>query len=222
MNAPPIKTVIFDCDGTLVDSETITSEVLVEFIGEFGLAMERDESLSLFVGREMAEIIQELETRLGSRLPEHFTDRFRRRQAAALEERLLPIEGADRLLQSLHVPISLASNAPREKIEINLRVTGLGRHFPEDRVFSAYDINAWKPQPDLFLHAADRTGFEPMHCAVVEDSPAGVEAALLAGMQVFCYAPGGDLRWTEMTKDFDRVRVVSSLSDLQPLLATNH
>ena len=219
MHAPPIKTVIFDCDGTLVDSETITSEVLVEFIGEFGLAMERDESLSLFVGRDMAEIVQELQGRLGDRLPDDFTDQFRVRQASALEERLLPIDGADDLLQSMNVPISLASNAPHEKIEINLRVTGLNRHFRHDRVFSAYDINAWKPQPDLFLHVADQTGFEPMHCAVVEDSAAGVEAALLAGMQVFCYVPTGELELTsEMANHDDRICFVSRLAELTQLL----
>lgn len=222
MNAPPIRTVIFDCDGTLVDSETITNDVLVEFAVEFGLVLDPAETLSRFAGREMAKIVADLGTRLGRKLPDDFTDRFRARQAVALEERLLPIDGADELLRSVGVPVSLASNAPRAKIEINLRVTGLHRYFPADRVFSAYDINVWKPQPDLFLHVAQRTGFEPQHCAVVEDSPAGVEAALRAGMQVFCYARHGDFQLSgDMVGLTSRVQVVSSLSQLRSQLVSN-
>jgi beta-phosphoglucomutase-like phosphatase (HAD superfamily) len=83
----------------------------------------------------------------------------------------------------LHLPFALASNAPHHKIELCLRVTGLLPHFA-GRIFSAYDVQRWKPDPALFLFAAERLGVPPQRCAVVEDSLPGVQAGLAAGMQV--------------------------------------
>ena len=72
---------------------------------------------------------------------------------------------------------------------LTLSLTGLYERF-EGRIFSATEVEHGKPAPDLFLHAAERMGVEPAACAVVEDSPFGVEAALAAGMTVFAYAGG--------------------------------
>ena len=60
------------------------------------------------------------------------------------------------------------------------------------RIFSAYEVGSWKPDPGLFLHAAREMGVQPGACAVVEDSLLGVKAGIAAGMQVYAYAPEGD------------------------------
>jgi HAD superfamily hydrolase (TIGR01509 family) len=65
------------------------------------------------------------------------------------------------------------------------RTTGLDRWFEEDRVYSSQDVGRGKPAPDLFLYAAERMGVAPERCAVVEDSPLGVQAAVAAGMDVY-------------------------------------
>lgn len=65
-------------------------------------------------------------------------------------------------------------------------MTGLARYF-DGRVFSSYEIGSWKPEPGLFLHAAEALGFLPEHCVVVEDSEAGVQAALAARMRVLYF-----------------------------------
>ena len=182
------EAIIFDCDGTLVDSEPITVAVLVEFVREFGLEMDYEEALALFIGRDMPGIVTFLESLVGDELPDSFTDEFRIRQAAALRETLQPIAGAHDLLDSMTKPYCVASNAPREKIEINLTVTGLCQYFTSDRTFSAYDIQSWKPAPDLFLHVAEQIGHDPAECVVIEDSAAGIEAGLAAGMQVIGYS----------------------------------
>jgi HAD superfamily hydrolase (TIGR01509 family) len=80
-------------------------------------------------------------------------------------------------------PVCVASNAPRSKIELCLATTGLARFF-EGRIFSAYEVGSWKPDPGLFLHAAQAMGAAPARCLVVEDSAPGVIAAREAGMQV--------------------------------------
>ena len=121
------------------------------------------------------------------------------------------------LLEQIERPMFLASNAPREKISINLRVSGLRRFFPEELVFSAYDREIWKPDPDLFLQPAARAGVPPENCAVVEDSLAGLEAAARAGMQVFYFAPDGPVELPAELRQhpgIESMQVVTHLSQL--------
>ena len=186
------EAIIFDCDGTLVDSEPITVAVLVEFVSEFGLDLSFEEALPLFVGRDMPGIVRVLEQRLGAALPETFCDEYRSRQAIALRRDLQAISGAHELLDSMTRQFCVASNAPQDKIEINLKTTGLDRFFTSCRTFSAYDINAWKPEPDLFLFAADKMEVDVARCVVIEDSQAGIEAGLAAEMQVIGYSHSPD------------------------------
>ena len=63
-------------------------------------------------------------------------------------------------------------------------------HFFEKNIFSAYQVNAWKPDPTLFLTAAKSNGFSPSETLVIEDSPAGVQAAIAANMKVLGFAKG--------------------------------
>jgi HAD superfamily hydrolase (TIGR01509 family) len=84
----------------------------------------------------------------------------------------------------LRVPFCVASNGPRSKTELTLEITGLLPLFA-GRVYSAYEVGAWKPDPGLFLHAANAMGAAPQRCAVVEDSEPGVLAGLAADMQVY-------------------------------------
>src|SRR5262249_28029536 len=80
---------------------------------------------------------------------------------------------------------------PPEKIARALTVAGLA-HFFKDNIFSSYDVGSWKPDPGLFLHAADKMAFPPERCVVVEDSDVGIEAALAAGMRALRYGPSND------------------------------
>jgi len=189
---PDIDLVIFDCDGTLVDSEPITVGVLVEFVAEYGLKLEHKEALEMFVGRDMAAIVKYLEAQIGRELPEVFSAEFRDRQATALRRDLVAIDGAHDLLAAMKKPFCLASNAPQDKIAISLLTTHLDAFFTKDRTFSAYDINVWKPLPDLFLYAAKKMNVAPERCVVIEDSSAGINAGIAAGMQVIGYSTSSD------------------------------
>ncbi|MGG5821681.1 HAD family hydrolase [Falsiroseomonas sp. HW251] len=175
--------VIFDCDGTLVDSETLSAEVFAELLAELGHDADPAWILRSFRGRQFATSLEQLAARYGA-LPEDFGQRFRDRADAVYRERLREIEGAAALLGALHHPACVASNAPRAKIEMCLDAAGLRRFFPGERVFSAYEVGAWKPAPGLFLHAAAAMGADPARCLVVEDSEPGVLAGLAAGMRV--------------------------------------
>lgn len=203
-----IHAVIFDCDGTLVDSETLAMEVLVDCVRPHGLEMTVTEADERFKGGRMADCISVFEQLLGKALPNNFEPKFRTRCAQVFEDRLQPIAGAHEVLKRLHLPYCLASSGPRIKIDLNLRVTGLA-HFFGERIFSAYDIGKWKPDPSLFLHAAQAMGVAPEQCAVVEDSLPGVQAGIAAGMHTFVLE--GQALPTELSGS---VQVLGCLEDL--------
>jgi HAD superfamily hydrolase (TIGR01509 family) len=209
----PPGLVIFDCDGTLVDSELLGNTVLVEVVAEYGLELTVADALTAFRGGKMAETVAELERRLGRGLPDDFVAQVRRRTAEAFERSLQPVAGALELVASLSGAKCVASSGPRAKIELSLSLTGLLPHFHQ-RIFSSYEVGVWKPDPGLFLHAARTLGYAPGECAVVEDSMPGIRAGLAAGMKVFAYQPQPPDE--PVPPD---VVVVKHLADLRPHLA---
>jgi HAD superfamily hydrolase (TIGR01509 family) len=185
------EAIIFDSDGTLIDSETLGNQVIVDYVAELGLKLSLEEAVAAFRGRKMADTLNLIEQRLGRALPEDFLPELRERMALAFEAHLQPMPGVPALLDALRVPYCVASNGPHEKMQVSLRATGLLPYFGE-RVYSAYEVGSWKPEPGLFLYAAHSMGVAPTRCAVVEDSILGVKAGMAAGMRVFGYTPSGD------------------------------
>lgn len=204
--------VIFDCDGVLVDSERLASEVLVASLQPFGIRLTIEDAMARFCGVRMAECVAQLELLRGTPLPESFVPELRKQTASAFTDRLKPVAGALDLLRTLTLPYCVASSAPREKIELSLSLTGLLSYF-QGRMYSSYDIEDWKPSPGLFLHSARAMGMEPHRCAVVEDSWPGIQAGLAAGMTVFALQPGQpDPRIP------GEVHIVQHLNELRALL----
>ena len=211
-----IEAVIFDCDGTLVDSETLADEALIECVRPHGLELTVDEVHARFRGRKMADCVAELERQLGDTLPADFVPGFRARCAEVFRNRLQAIDGALMTIERLHVPYCVASSGPREKIELSLGITGLLPYF-KDRIFSSYEIGSWKPDPGLFLHAAGVMGVAPDRCAVVEDSAPGLQAGVAAGMVVFAFLKKGAPVCHAMTG----VRVLRALPELPDLVRSH-
>lgn len=206
------QAIIFDCDGTLVDSEPLGIEVLSDVATEFGAKIGRQDALERLRGLPLAQCVVEMEQLCGVKFPTDFVARVRQRTAERFREELQPMPGAADLLASLRVPFCVASSGPREKIELSLTVTGL-RQFFGDRLFSSHDVRTWKPHPGLFLHSARQLGVHPDACAVVEDSQPGVDAGFAAGMFVFAYG-NAPLRLPQ----HESVRKVCNHQQLQAVL----
>ena len=183
--------VIFDCDGVLVDSEPISNRVLAECLTEAGLPHTADECFRDYLGRSLAHCLAAATARHGRPLPPDFPALYHARLAESVERELEPVDGIAEVLDGLALPWCVASSGEHEKMRLTLGRTGLlGRC--EGRLFSASEVARGKPEPDLFLHAAARMGFDPAACVVVEDSPAGVEAGRRAGMRVLGYGARTD------------------------------
>jgi HAD superfamily hydrolase (TIGR01509 family) len=180
--------VVFDNDGVLVDSEPISNRVLAGYLTELGHPTTYEDSIRDYMGAAVHRIHDVVLERSGCRLPDDFDETFHDRVFAAFRSELKAVDGVHEVLAELDadgVPYCVASSGGHERIRVALRKTGLYERFGEGQIFSAEDVGRGKPSPDLFLLAAEKMGVRPERCAVVEDSPLGVQAALAAGMDVY-------------------------------------
>jgi HAD superfamily hydrolase (TIGR01509 family) len=188
----PLRLIIFDCDGVLVDSEPLAMRVLLETIAAEGVEIDADTGFRSFLGRSLSTITAGLNADYGLHLDEHALERMRGRLYAAYAEELRPMAGLIDALSAISLPACVASSSHMERIRVSLTLTGLIERF-EPAIFSAAMVAHGKPAPDLFLHAARQMGVAPADCLVIEDSPAGIEAAQRAGMRVFAFLGGGHI-----------------------------
>jgi HAD superfamily hydrolase (TIGR01509 family) len=188
-----IGLVIFDCDGVLVDSESLAMRVLLEGLAEFGYAIGEEAAYERFLGRSLANMQAVLRAEYGSELPADRLDRMRWRLFEVYRRELMPIDGVAAMLDRLATPRCVASSSQMERLRVSLEVTGLLARFVP-HLFSATMVAQGKPAPDLFLHVAERMTVAPAACLVIEDSAAGIEAAQRAGMRVFGFVGGSHAR----------------------------
>lgn len=184
----PVRGVCLDCDGVLVDSESLSASVLTAMLREQGVAFGVAEALALLRGRQVATWVAELFAALPlAGTPEAFIPSYRARVSAAYHRELRAEPYAQDLLDRIDVPYSIVSNAPGWKISEGLECAGL-RASSACRYVSAYDLRSWKPDPTVYLEAAAGLGVPAEQCLAVEDSDAGIRAAHAAGMRVVHYA----------------------------------
>ncbi|WP_201837848.1 HAD family hydrolase [Microvirga zambiensis] len=180
---------IFDCDGVLVDSEVLSCRIDAEFLTQIGIPYTAEEVARQFLGVSLKTMISRIEAERNRRLPDDFGEKLNRILFERFETDLKPIAGVRDAILSLPYPRCVASSSVPERITLSLRITGLADLF--DDIFSSTQVARGKPAPDLFLHAASHMSARPEDCVVIEDSTAGVQAALAAGMRVIGFAGGG-------------------------------
>ena len=181
---PSYKCVIFDCDGVLVDSEPLGNQVMVDMANELGAHINLDYAYNHFKGNSLKNCVSQIADLLNAGMPSNFESEYRRRSFEKFKKEIQPVEGSLDLIKNLKIPFCVASSGPENKIRLNLELTGLLPYF-ESNIFSCYTIQKWKPNPAVFLWAAESMGFQPSECLVIEDSLIGVNAALEGGFDVF-------------------------------------
>jgi len=179
-----VTAVIFDCDGTLVDSEPLARVAWERALAPYGLTM-TEADLERVVGLPYPRVHAYYAERGSLPDADAFWPALSSELFALIDERLEPFAdavGAVRELQVRGVPVAVASSSPRERLEHTLVRGGLAGCFAVS--VAGDEVARGKPAPDLFLAAARALGVPPAGCVVVEDSPPGVEAGLAAGMSV--------------------------------------
>ena len=214
-----LKLAIFDCDGVLVDSEMIASRVLAEEMTRRGYPLTPADCRRKYTGFSIATLMDKVAAEYGRPLPEDFPEILMALDTAAFETGLEAVPGVDAALGRIPVAKCVASSSSPRRIRQSLELTGLLGHF-DPHVFSAHMVSRGKPAPDLFLFAAGRMGVAPPACVVVEDSVAGVAAALAAEMKVLGFAGGGHAGpgYARMLRDAGAATVFEDMTDLPGLL----
>lgn len=211
----PLRLVIFDCDGVLVDSEGPSNRAVAEEITLLGWPMDEAEATRRFIGYQLKDIAPIVEAHLGRPVPPGWVELLRERLVEVLgnEVELMPgIEEVLAAVSALGLPCRVASNSSMSEMRVKFARTGLLPLLA--RAHSAYDVARAKPAPDVFLAAAAAEGVPAEACIVVEDSVPGATGAVAAGMACIgldAHGDGAELRAVG-------AHVIHRLSELPPLL----
>lgn len=182
--------VIFDCDGVLVDSESLSAIAYQRVFRRLGV----DISLDVFrrcIGMKQNDILDLLHSITGMMLPDANVPEIWIETKALMAEQLKPTTGFQAFIKKLALPRCVASSSAIERIHYSLAMTDLDQYFSPATIFNSAMVKNGKPAPDLFLFAAEKCGFAPNNCVVIEDSQYGVQAAVAAGMNVVGFIGGG-------------------------------
>ena len=202
------KLVIFDCDGVLVDSEGIANRTFAEEVRKHGVPFSDAEAQANFPGTTLAKCISYVENKYNVSLPADIGDKYRTASLEAFSREMKAVPDVEEVLKSLNINCCVASNGPKAKMIHNLKIVDFLKYF-DDQLYSAYDIELFKPDPGIFFHAAKELQIAPEQCIVIEDSIHGFEAGVSAGMKVLAYEPMGTSK-----NPIDGVSYYSSMEEI--------
>ncbi len=186
--------IILDYDGVIADSELLNNQAMAEVLTGIGLPTTLDEALALYMGRRWLDFRPEIETRLGRPCPATTLADWTRLCHERAATTLKPVSGAAAFMADLARPRCVASSSPPDWIALGLATMGVPLDHAGPIYSGAVHVTRGKPEPDLFLHAAREMGCDSDRTLVIEDSVAGVQAGVAAGMTVIGLLAGGHIR----------------------------
>ena len=184
-----VPTLIFDCDGVLIDSEIVVCRLVSEELTSLGYPVTVTEVISRYAGRPEPAMIADIEQDWGRSVPAEYFPRIKSRVAEAYASELRPVAGIAETLARIRAPVCVASSSAPQKLRLGLEATRLHSWFGENIVSASY-VAQGKPAPDVFIYAAGWMRTQIEHCVVIEDSIPGVEAARKAGIRTFGFVGG--------------------------------
>lgn len=190
--------IIFDCDGVLIDSEQVASDVISQELAKLGWSLTPQECMTRFLGMNITEMQPLVAAHLGHDLPLNWPQTLAQAIMEAMKTRAVLMPGAAQVLEKVNqmgVDWRIASNSSDAEMAVKFACTGLSE-ITKGRAISAARVIAKggkaKPAPDVYLEAAQDAAVAPSRCIVVEDSPLGARAAVAAGMICYGLAPQSD------------------------------
>lgn len=186
MTHRPFQAVIFDLNGTIIDDSAFHAEAWLEFCSAHGMKLTEEAFNLNIMGRPNNEIFRYV---FRSDLSEEQIVRYADEKEARYRELYAPhrstLPGVREFLDDLKrecVPTALATSSPPVNLPFILDDMDLRKYFQV--IVDASHVQKGKPDPEIYIAAADRLGISPIDCLVFEDSLFGVDAAMAAGMQV--------------------------------------
>ncbi|UXN57546.1 HAD family hydrolase [Phyllobacterium zundukense] len=182
ITAVPPKLIIFDFDGTLVETEALVAQIISSKLAELGRTVSPADIAATLAGVPRAQEVTLLEALATVSLPERFMEEVDVEWREAILAGVAPTAGTVDALTTLRIPFCVASNATRKDLILRMRSAKIF-NLIGPRFFSSHDLGLHKPDPAVFLLAAEAMGVQPSECLVIEDSVTGLEAARRAKMR---------------------------------------
>lgn len=181
--------IIFDCDGVLVDSEFLASEIESEHIRAAGYEITAEEHAERFAGMITKDILMEIERDANIPLQASLLETIRDDLNKRIPEEVEPIDEVHEAISKIDLPKCVCSNSPQGRLEAMLTKTHLISFFG-DHIYSSRNVGEKKPKPapDVFLYAIDKHEAEADYTIVIEDSESGVKGAKAAGARVIGFS----------------------------------
>ncbi|MEX2696292.1 HAD family hydrolase [Rhizobium mongolense] len=211
---------IFDCDGVLVDSEIIATAVHIDALAKCGYIISADAYNSRFIGMTDQQSYSIIEAEAGFRLPKDHHECVTAEIAKRYTGNLKAVAGIHQALEAISWAKCVASSSDVEKLRLTLEITDLHDSFTP-HVFSASQVARGKPAPDLFLFAAEEMNTPAGSSVVIEDSVAGIQAAVAAGMKVIGFVGGSHCPpgHAEKLMEAGAMRIFNRMTALPGILA---
>jgi HAD superfamily hydrolase (TIGR01509 family) len=187
-----VSAIIFDFDGVLLESEFEGNRQLADLLTDLGHRTSVEEAFKHYAGLSGAQFIAAIEARIGAPLPPQFHERQREGAIRALRDGLDAVVGAVEFVRGLPegLPKAIASSSSTRWIRTHLDHLGLADAFGEHVYSGREHVARGKPEPDIYLHAADQLGVPIGECVILEDSEVGATGALASGARVIGLAAG--------------------------------
>jgi HAD superfamily hydrolase (TIGR01509 family) len=211
--------ILFDCDGTLVDSEYLNNLAVLETLEHFGVRKyDMNYALTHFVGLRFSRILSNVTQDTGATFPPNAAKHYLQKVRDLAPHDMKPIAGAQDVVACAQklARIGVVSNGERNNVLMSLDFTDLRKYFPDDDIFTGLMAEP-KPAPDLYLLAAKTMGFAPSETLVIEDSITGVTAGVAAGMTVwgFCGTHHDQDNHIQTLKSRGAQKVFKTMKELQ-------
>ena len=219
---PDFRSIIFDFDGVLLESELELNRLTAQLLTEMGHETSLHEALTKFTGLNGRDVVAAIEAHIGREIPHQFHERMKQESVRALREGLAAVVGAVEFVRSLpsDLPRAVASSSSTRWIRTHLEHLGLVAAFG-DHIYSGREhVERGKPAPDLYLYAAERIGVPIEQSVILEDSRVGVTGALASGARVIGLAAGSHCLdgHDEMLRKHGVKEIAYSFEDVRRLL----
>lgn len=187
-----IKHLLFDCDGVLIDTEIVAAEVVTGWLQSENVSIDIETYIRDYTGKTFTDIITILKTN-GELDASLNVSAIVPKLDVIIRDNQRPISGVWDMLESLTIPRSVVSNSAKDYVALALEKLKITHHF-DGRIFSADMVRKGKPSPDVYELALETLSLSPKDVLVIEDSVAGVTAAVAAGLNTIGYLGGSHVR----------------------------
>lgn len=214
-----LQALVCDCDGVIVDSEVVAERALVSALSEFAPPGQVAGVIRELFGRSTDEVLALIEQRFGIVLPEQFEETLYIEIEELIATTAEPIAGVRSALEAIDLPLAVVSNSTHASVSNSVRRAGLERRIA-GRIFTAEMVGVPKPAPEVYLRAVSELQTPAARCLAIEDSAAGVQSAVAAGVPVVGFVgashiPAGH---ADRLLSLGAIGVLERMSELPPLV----